>query len=207
MTDKKAEMPFEVDTLFGHIIEASDQGPVYRDDGTLVDFAKPRPCKGCSRQVNVGEQDPCIANLPGTIHACCGHGLESMPDTDDRMTGYVALDDGRRIEFSGWEGGDNIKAAVAIALEGGELPSGFQESDKMWWSGLTEEQRAYVMANMEAAIFKLVRRITDGQFPPDTYLEDDSMWYEGVPEDKKKQVFASMGGMMAELVAEALKNA
>ena len=70
---------FKTDTLFGHVIDDTPAGPVYRDDGSPVDDNNPRPCLGCGATCRHGEHDPCIANLPGTRNACCGHGLAKTP--------------------------------------------------------------------------------------------------------------------------------
>lgn len=35
----------------------------------------PWPCRRCGAESPTAEgHDPCIANLPGVVHACCGHG-------------------------------------------------------------------------------------------------------------------------------------
>lgn len=50
------------------------------------------PCKGCGAVSPTPEgHDPCIANIPGVVHACCGHGTGH---------GYVMFEDGRTIR--GW---------------------------------------------------------------------------------------------------------
>lgn len=47
------------------------------------------PCGKCGAEGPTPDgHDPCIANLPGVQHACCGHGIE---------LGYVMFDDGRVI--------------------------------------------------------------------------------------------------------------
>jgi len=76
---------FSPDSEHGHVVENSPQGVIYRDDGTLVDSLNPRPCLGCKVRVTHGEQDPCIANLPGTSQACCGHGLALSPAEAERL--------------------------------------------------------------------------------------------------------------------------
>src|SRR5579875_1074104 len=103
-------MLFKIDTLYGHIIEDTPQGPVYQDDGAPVDPENPRPCLGCKARLTPGSHDPCIANLPGTYQACCGHGLDRAPNSG-RPNGYVGLTDGRTIEFSGLCGGARRQAA------------------------------------------------------------------------------------------------
>ena len=46
-----------------------------------------RPCARCGQMETPEGHDPCIANLPGVINACCGHG---NPDE-----AYVMFEDGR----------------------------------------------------------------------------------------------------------------
>lgn len=45
-----------------------------------------RPCRKCgaTHRTETG-QDPCIADLPGVLHACCGHG---------EGQGYVMFENG-----------------------------------------------------------------------------------------------------------------
>jgi hypothetical protein len=42
-------------------------------------------CPKCGEKRTKDGQDPCIANLPGVINACCGHGVKE---------GYVMFDNG-----------------------------------------------------------------------------------------------------------------
>lgn len=45
-----------------------------------------RPCATCgATKRDENGHDPCIPDLPGVIHACCGHG---------KKDGYVAFEDG-----------------------------------------------------------------------------------------------------------------
>jgi hypothetical protein len=46
---------------------------------------KRRYCENCDQYSTEEGHDACIANLPGVIHACCGHGKEE---------GYVKLENG-----------------------------------------------------------------------------------------------------------------
>lgn len=200
-------MLFKVDTLYGHVVEETDDGLVYQDDGSPVTAETVRPCKGCGACIKNGEQDPCIANLPGTHAACCGHGCETTV-TGKSNPGYVALEDGRTFRFSGTVGGERIRQVVEAVLAGEALPEGFEmDEEKMWWHGLTDAQRAYVYANIKQSIFDLVRELTDGQFPPDDYLTTDNMWYEGVDEDARNRVMAAMGPLMDRLAEAARENA
>lgn len=44
------------------------------------------PCAKCGATGPTSEgHDPCLANLPGVIHACCGHGVDE---------GYLMLENG-----------------------------------------------------------------------------------------------------------------
>ena len=51
-----------------------------------------RPCGRCGK-TRVGEHDACIANLPGVMNACCGHG--------DRQLAYIQFKNG--VTISGFE--------------------------------------------------------------------------------------------------------
>jgi hypothetical protein len=151
-------MLFEIDSQYGHVVRKDgDDRAVYVDDGTPVDPRNPRPCLGCGAKIKEGEHDPCIANLPGTQYACCGHGLDRAP-RHGAPNGYVSLQDGRCFRFSGCTPAHLIKAAVHLALAGQALPDGFEyEAKKAWWEGLTEAQKAYVIANIPRELARLVR--------------------------------------------------
>lgn len=131
--------------LFGHVICEKRCGWVYEDDGSRVDWDQPRPCKGCGLHVKRGEQDPCIANLPETRQACCGHGLERQPN--GILAGYVGLKDGRIIRFSGMLGGPAIRTLVNDALKGEPLPEGVENDKPAWWAGLTDWQYQLVWSS------------------------------------------------------------
>lgn len=47
-------------------------------------------CKNCHLVRTPEGHDPCIANLPGVVFACCGHG---------QTKGYLKFNDGRVIDF------------------------------------------------------------------------------------------------------------
>lgn len=47
-------------------------------------------CKLCKKGRTQDGHDPCIANLPGVLFACCGHGID---------TGNIVFVDGRNLEF------------------------------------------------------------------------------------------------------------
>lgn len=53
-------------------------------------FNKKGLCKLCKKPPTEKGHDPCIANLPGVLYACCGHGHEE---------GYIKFTDGRCLTF------------------------------------------------------------------------------------------------------------
>ena len=63
-------------------------------------------CLHCDQTRTAERHDPCIANLPGVMHACCGHG----------QRGCIRFLDGRIIRvnmtsverFDLYDGGDDI---------------------------------------------------------------------------------------------------
>ena len=114
----------DVSSRHGHRTLVTASGEHYEDDGTPFDWEHPRPCKSCGAQIEPGKNDPCIAGLPGTWSACCGHGLDRVPDSE-WLAGFVQLLDGRSIRFSGTFGGQRIRQAVAAALNNEPLPEGF----------------------------------------------------------------------------------
>jgi hypothetical protein len=196
-------MLFKVDTLFGHVIEETDKGVVYRASGVLVDFANPRPCLGCNAKCDNGSHDPCIANLPETLNACCGHGLDRTP-VSNQWTGYVALDDGRTFRFSGLMGGERIRKAVLAAIKGEALPEGFVfDEDKAWWAGLSEKQRQYVQYNIPAGLVRLVTEVKNGEPVSPRFLAGEAMWWDGLSENEKQLVWARMGEMLDDLVRQS----
>jgi hypothetical protein len=200
-------MLFKVDTLFGHVIEETDHGVVYQADGVLVDAANLRACAGCNVKCSSGQQDPCIANLPGTLNACCGHGLERTP-VSKQWTGYVALEDGRTFRFSGLVGGARIREVVDAVLRGEPLPDGFVfDEDKAWWAGLSENQRRYVHENTTAGLARVVTAVKNGEPPSAAFLAGEAMWWDGLTDEQKEQVWARLGDMMQDLVREALEKA
>jgi hypothetical protein len=82
--------------------------------------AQRRPCARCGLPPTETGDDPCIANLPGVIYACCGHG----------GYGYVTFDDRRCIRFTN-QSGEAIRAVVMRVLNGfDELPPGWRYDDQ-----------------------------------------------------------------------------
>jgi hypothetical protein len=195
----------KTDTLFGHIIDDTDKGPVYREDGTPVDFANPRPCLGCKKRCANGGHDACIENLPGTYQACCGHGLDRTP-VSGRLAGYVGLKDGRTIEFSGLLGGERIRAAVDLALAGAPLPEGFTFGERMWWEGLTDAQRDYVWQRLPQGLMRLTQEVTGGELD-EAIGKGEKAWHDGLTDEQKQQVRVKIPAQLAELVEESLRSA
>jgi hypothetical protein len=74
--------------LFGHAVTWDEANDTYRytDTGEVADNS--RPCPKCMECPRSDDHDPCIAELPGVIGACCGHGIER---------GFVVFADGRLI--------------------------------------------------------------------------------------------------------------
>ena len=73
----------------GHPIWFDEDAYVWRfeDDGSPVaDSWTKRPCGHCGELATKKGHDRCIANLPGVVNACCGHG----EDTD----AYVMFENG-----------------------------------------------------------------------------------------------------------------
>ncbi|MBZ0186579.1 MAG: hypothetical protein K8F91_10055 [Candidatus Obscuribacterales bacterium] len=196
-------MLFEKDSIYGHVIVDTDSGPIYEDDGSPVDKGNLRACKGCKLKIASGSHDPCIANLPGTYQACCGHGLDRSP-VHNNPNGYVGLKDGRTISFSGLLGGQRIKQAVELALSGKPLPEGFEFGQRMWWEGLSEVQRAYVQERIPADLARLVSELAT---PSQAFLDGTEPWWDGLSPTQKDTVWAALPQALAQLVQESLANA
>lgn len=56
------------------------------------DAAKRVPCVTCGRCPTEEGHDACIANLPGVLFACCGHGVLEPKSRHSHC--YLAFDDG-----------------------------------------------------------------------------------------------------------------
>ena len=62
----------------------------YEDgSGTLLDHGSTKGCGRCGKSRTANDHDPCIANLPNVMNACCGHGNDGEA--------YVQFWDGSRI--------------------------------------------------------------------------------------------------------------
>jgi hypothetical protein len=76
-------------TLYnGHKIywNAAKREWYYEDGQKITEYRK---CPKCHK-MPVDGQDACIANLPGVLNACCGHGVED---------GYIQFTDNTVIRF------------------------------------------------------------------------------------------------------------
>ena len=64
----------------GHEIYYKNNKWYYLDNNNLAS-KNIRPCKKCGKVFegsNIGNPDPCLANLPGVDNACCGHGIKDQ---------------------------------------------------------------------------------------------------------------------------------
>lgn len=191
----------KADELFGHVMDNTPQGAVYRDDGSLVDFKNPRPCFSCKLPCKTGEHDPCIANLPNTSNACCGHGLELTPNGN--LPGYVALDDGRAFHFSGTLGPEAIRVALDCALRNEPLPYGLAYDEvKAWWTGMSDKQRAWVLEQTVPGIAAVVLEVTGNPVAAE-FLEGRQPWWEGLTDEQKEEIWRRFPAMVDALAAQA----
>src|SRR5258706_1664533 len=92
--------------FFGHLVfidrDANDPCVRYCDNREEVPPGpSKRPCPKCDRLPTPARHDPCIADLPGVISACCGHGIED---------GYIMFSDRRIIRFQLLSDGARSKA-------------------------------------------------------------------------------------------------
>ena len=75
----------------GHeMYEAAPDVWRYVDNDALVsETQNERPCGHCGKPTPESGHDPCIANLPGVVNACCGHGYPG--------DAFVVFADGQRL--------------------------------------------------------------------------------------------------------------
>ena len=66
-----------------------------------------RACENCGKRRTKDGHDPCIANLPGVLFACCGHG---------RRDGYVHFENGMTLRGRWDHVGDGGLLPHMIAL-------------------------------------------------------------------------------------------
>lgn len=97
--------------------------PTNYDDTHYADTSEPvaddptqrRPCARCGMPPTETGADPCIADLPGVVFACCGHGAN----------GYVAFANGRVVRFANQDG-KTIRDVVSAGGAGNQpLPPGW----------------------------------------------------------------------------------
>mgnify|MGYP006282749705 CR=1 FL=1 len=71
-------MDYITSFVFGHPVYwlEEEQKWRYTDNDELIDGAPPRRCPKCNKFATSEDHDPCIENLPGVSHACCGHGVD-----------------------------------------------------------------------------------------------------------------------------------
>ena len=76
---------------FGRRIEFNEDVHKWIYCDNKQDITTKRECPFCGKYETSEGHDPCIANLPGVKHACCGHGI---------MKTYIVYEDyGDKIEF------------------------------------------------------------------------------------------------------------
>jgi hypothetical protein len=64
--------------LRGHPIEYKNGQWVFCDNQEPTkDTYNERPCGKCGAFQTEEGHDPCLQTLPGTMNACCGHGIQS----------------------------------------------------------------------------------------------------------------------------------
>jgi len=84
---------------FGHAVEFVDGKWMYSDTKEVItEDILGRKCPRCKQSETPEGADPCIANLPGVIAACCGHGLN-----DFAGKGYILFSDSTCIRFTDFE--------------------------------------------------------------------------------------------------------
>ncbi len=85
--------------FFGHLyfIDRDSRRVRYCDNREEVPPGPSRrPCPKCGMLPTPAGHDPCIADLPGVIFACCGHGVEDgyIKFVDNRVVRFRLLSDG-----------------------------------------------------------------------------------------------------------------
>ena len=97
-----------------------------------LDPTRRRQCERCGKPPTATGHDPCIADLPGVLAACCGHGGAGYVFFDDEVDGR-GLPVGRCLRFYN-QTGDTIREMMEPCRDTGRcpLPSGWawdQESE------------------------------------------------------------------------------
>jgi hypothetical protein len=178
-------------------------------------------CSSCGCAPTLDGQDACIANLPATVFACCGHGDAGTADYPEGATyvivdvenpvkykqGYASLLDGRTLRFPGTVGGKRIRAVVEALLDGEELPSDFAWDDKPgWWTGLKNKAQFNWAAHYHK--YECARWVVKagGKYPKN-YIRDERnhCWTFGLNDAQVQFVFRYQQEIYAECVRKALR--
>ena len=95
-------------TYLGHDIEWDHESSVwlYSDTKEICtsSIKDKRSCPKCLKFPTENGHDPCIRNLPGVKHACCGHGELSKDLNDSHIYAIMEEDDELMILFKTLEG-------------------------------------------------------------------------------------------------------
>ncbi|MDR3616483.1 MAG: hypothetical protein P4L53_23185 [Candidatus Obscuribacterales bacterium] len=178
-------------------------------------------CFSCGCPPTSDGQDPCIANLPATVHACCGHGDTGTADYPKGVRalivdpanpvrhkqGYVSLLDGRTLRFPGTVGGKRVRAVVDAVLVGAELPADFIWDDKpSWWTGVKNlAQLSWAAYYHKYAYARWV--VQAGGKYPKGYVRDERKhsWTTGLDDAQIRFVLEHQQEIHAECVRKALR--
>lgn len=77
---------YPIKHLDGVIVYSDNNEPVYVDHtANAYKYPSTRTCPKCGKVPTEKGHDPCIANLPGVIGGCCGHGVTE---------GYIRFENG-----------------------------------------------------------------------------------------------------------------
>lgn len=101
------------------------------DNGERVEGSN-RPCKRCGELATEDGHDACLANLPGVMNACCGHG-------DGR--GYIMFNDGRifDVDIKDMHQGDAYKKTIKVPRLHHPLDPNPQQYDEVVINEETDE--------------------------------------------------------------------
>ena len=90
----------------GHKLVWDSKTNTYSFPGGIEVDVRSVHCRSCGRQETDDGHDACLADLPGVVNACCGHGTKK---------GYIMLEGGTTIR-----GNFEIKKGWHCNKEGGE---------------------------------------------------------------------------------------
>ena len=83
------QTPESLRYYFGYaVLRRPGKPDSYIDSGKPIEIPCARPCPKCGRFQSPQGFDPCIANLPGVLAACCGHGVQP---------GYITFANGTEV--------------------------------------------------------------------------------------------------------------